>query len=245
MPMCALPAAELLACWEECLAQPPLQRALTLLGAANPGSTPEALALLSIGQRDAGLLAFRAWTFGRQLSCLAGCPACAEQLELEFDVGDIWAPAEPPTEPLSASASGFTLQFRLPNSLDLAAVADRGEGPERQLALLERCLLAAERGGAPTAAADLPAEVRRVVAERMALADPQADVQLALTCPGCEHRWQASFDIAAFLWAEINAWAARTLREVHRLAAAYSWTEVEILALSPLRRQLYLEMVGE
>jgi hypothetical protein len=234
----ALPAAELLACWEQCLAQPPLQRALTLLGAASPETAPDTLEGFSIGQRDAGLLAFRAWTFGRQLNCLASCPACAEQLELAFDIGDIWAPADAPPEALSASIAGYTLRFRLPNSLDLAAIADCGDLPARRRLLLERCLLAAERDGDQAAAADLPADVVRAMAESMAQADPQADVQLALACPGCGHQWQAGFDIESFIWSEIKAWAARALREVHTLATAYCWSESEILALSPLRRQL-------
>ena len=41
-----------------------------------------------------------------------------------------------------------------------------------------------------------------------------------------------------------DAWALRTLAEVHRLASAYGWREQDILALSPARRQLYLGMVG-
>ena len=76
----------------------------------------------------------------------------------------------------------------------------------------------------------------------MAETDPQADVQLALACPACGHTWQATFDIVSFFWSEINAWAYHTLREVHGLALAYGWTETDILALSPQRRQLYLEM---
>jgi hypothetical protein len=33
------------------------------------------------------------------------------------------------------------------------------------------------------------------------------------------------------------------LRDVHELASAYGWRESEILALSPQRRQAYLELV--
>ena len=37
---------------------------------------------------------------------------------------------------------------------------------------------------------------------------------------------------------------ARILREVHTLAAAYGWSEAEILALSPARRRVYLELAA-
>jgi hypothetical protein len=77
----------------------------------------------------------------------------------------------------------------------------------------------------------------------MAELDPQADVQLALQCPSCSHPWHDPFDIATFFWGEINAWAVRILREVHMLAAAYGWSETDILAMNARRRQVYLDMV--
>jgi hypothetical protein len=52
-------------------------------------------------------------------------------------------------------------------------------------------------------------------------------------------------DIASYLWSEIHAWAGRMLRDVHALAAAYGWREADILAMSPWRRQAYLEMIRQ
>jgi hypothetical protein len=74
-------------------------------------------------------------------------------------------------------------------------------------------------------------------------ADPLAAIQLALSCPECGYQWQATFDIESFFWSEINAWANRTLHEVHALASRYGWCERDILAMSPWRRQAYLNMV--
>ena len=79
--------------------------------------------------------------------------------------------------------------------------------------------------------------------EALAQADPMADLRLGLTCVACGHAWQSPFDTASFLWTELDAWAARILREVHTLASAYGWTERDILSLSPGRRAQYLEMV--
>jgi len=78
----------------------------------------------------------------------------------------------------------------------------------------------------------------------MVESDPQSHIELALTCPACEQDWQVVFDIASYLWSEIQTWALRILHEVHILASAYGWREADILALSPLRRQLYLERVS-
>ena len=52
-------------------------------------------------------------------------------------------------------------------------------------------------------------------------------------------------DVAAFFWTELNAWAVRLLREIHALASAYGWREADILALSPKRRDLYLELISQ
>ncbi len=78
----------------------------------------------------------------------------------------------------------------------------------------------------------------------MAQADPLAETRLALECPSCAHAWEESFDIAGFLWEEIEARARRIVFDVHALASAYGWTEAQILALSAVsrRRALYLEM---
>jgi hypothetical protein len=78
----------------------------------------------------------------------------------------------------------------------------------------------------------------------MAELDSNANVQLALACPICHHHWSAPFDIGLFLWSELSAWAHKRLEEVHRLASAYGWTEAEILQLSPIRRQYYLEAIA-
>ena len=250
--MRALSATELLDAWEQGVGQTPARRAMALLAPACPERSPDALARLSIGQRDARLLALREWTFGSRLLSLATCPGCGERLDLALDTADIQpsplprdeAGGESQSEALSLAVDGYEVQFRLPDGLDLEAIAGHDDAAVARQALLQRCLLGACHEGDEVAAGRLPASVEESVVEAMARADPQADVVLDLSCPACDHRWQAVFDIASFFWTELDAWARRTLREVHLLASAYGWREAEILALSPWRRQAYLEMVG-
>ena len=71
----------------------------------------------------------------------------------------------------------------------------------------------------------------------------QADVRFPVTCPACEHCWPAHFDIVRYLWQELAYWAIRMLAEVHTLAAAYGWSEAQILAITPWRRRYYIDMV--
>jgi hypothetical protein len=242
--MRALSAPELLGAWERGLAQEPVERALTLLAAAC-GATPDALAELTIGRRDALLLTLREWTFGARMSGVVTCPACGERLELVFDLAEIRADTGASSgRAVALTKDGYHVEFRPPDSGDLLALDGEHDSERQRQLLLARCLLAARHEGEPVPAERLPAEVVDAVTEGMARADPQADVTLAASCSACGHLWRAVFDIVSFFWAEIDAWAGRVLREVHALASAYGWPERDILALSPRRRQIYLEMVS-
>jgi hypothetical protein len=244
--MWPLTAAQLLHIWEQGSGQSTVQQALLLLSVACPDKPPDALAALPVGQRDARLLTLREGIFGPQLVCLVACTACSERLELTCNVADIRiATQAEPAETFSWSGSGYQIEFRLPNSLDLAAISHQENKEQARRQLFERCLLTATHNSQETAASKLPPTIIEAVADRMAESDPQADVQMALTCAACGHQWQAIFDIVSFLWAEINAWAYRILEEVHYLASAYSWREADILAMSPWRRQYYLEAISK
>jgi hypothetical protein len=243
--MRALSAGELLDVWEKGFARTPTGRALALLAAANPEASQDALADLTIGQRDAQLLMLRDWLWGSQMTAVFTCPCCGERLELALDAREMLAqsPSEQPDEyPLSVAE--YNLTFRLPTSLDVLAATGQPDVETGRALILEHCVLSAEQEGVPVSSDKLPPEVAATVAKSMADADPLADVQLGVNCPSCQHQWQVAFDIVSFLWTEIEVWAWRILSDVHTLASAYGWSEREILTISPTRRQFYLEMVG-
>jgi hypothetical protein len=77
----------------------------------------------------------------------------------------------------------------------------------------------------------------------MAECDPQAELLLDLNCPACQHTWQVLFDIVSFFWMELSVQAKRLMREVHLLARSYGWREADILSMSAMRRQFYLDLV--
>lgn len=255
--MRALSVAELLEAWERGQGQPSFQRALILLSVACPELTTDELAQLSIGERDARLLALRELTFGSQLVSLADCPACTQQLEFSFRAEEIRLAFESDRakeiqdtsgkaacKPLSMNLNEYEVLFRLPNSFDLAAIAGSLDASLSQQLLFQRCVLSARLLDEEIHSSQLPVEILDAISRLMDEADPQADVQLNLSCLQCGHHWQAAFDIESFFWTELQVWAERLLREVHRLARAYGWREADILAMSPYRRQCYLEMVS-
>lgn len=242
---CPLSAQEMLVIWERGLHQHPVERALTMLSVALPEFAPDALLALTIGQRDAYLLTLHETTFGARLESVVECPACQERLEFTLNVADIRVA---PTgagdrDERQATIDGYEVRFRLPNSRDLIAIARLLDVGQARSTLVQRCLSEAKREGETIADTELPEPVIVGLAEQMARLDPQAEVQLNLSCPACEHRWSLLFDIVSFLWAEIGGQARLLLRDVHTLARAYGWREADILAMSAVRRQYYLEMV--
>jgi hypothetical protein len=243
---------DLLAAWEHGRATPrPTGRALALLSAACAEIPPGEVARLAIGARDRLLLTLRRQMFGSRMTAVTQCPACRASLELEFDLDDInvtpSGKAELPesAEALSLSQDGYEISFRLPNSLDLLALPGHGSIDESKRHLIACVLLQALHGDREISAAELPQALIDALDREMSLSDPQGEIRLNLDCAECQTNWRAPFDIVSYLWSEIDAWAIRLLRDVHRLARAYGWPESDILALSPMRRQCYLDMLGQ
>jgi len=228
--------------WETAAAAEPVERALRLLAAAEPGLAHEELWALSIGRRDRRLIELREQLFGDTLRGFAECPHCQDRLEYSLSAAALrTSHSGSGDQNLELESEGFRLSLRRLDSGDLAAAARCRDMDEARSVLVERCVLAATRGGSAVAIREVGEAVMARVAGMLAEADPMADLSIDLDCP-CGYRWSVLFDIASFLWAEIAALARRLLREVDVLARTYGWREADILAMSAARRELYLEL---
>jgi hypothetical protein len=231
--MRALTSADCIDLWERGFRLHPLDRGLLALGAAVPGTPSVSLADWPLGLRNSSLMALHCASFGRNFQGQITCPNCAERLEFQMD-GEALQKNDPaPSAPIVVRE----LSFRLPTTRDLARVANETDPRRAAIQLAENCLVEG-KGSAEWSDEDL-----EEIGERMALADPMAEIRLTFDCAKCGHQWDEALDTVAFLWMEIEAQAKRLLMEVHALATAYGWTESEVLSLSEPRRRLYLEMV--
>jgi hypothetical protein len=237
-----LPSTEdMLDAWERGAAKGSVDRGLILATLAAPDAGGDMLAALPVGERDRHLLALRAAAFGPRLTGLLACDGCGEHLELDLNVDDLRAIPAPEAPKLAVTSGGYSVWFRRPNSHDLcAAAAAPGRASQRLLSL---CVTQAEHEGAAISPVDLPPDLIWQIGDLLSAADPLADIRFALTCVQCGHACETHFDIAAFLWAELDAWGGRMQREVHTLASAYGWSERDILRLGPARRARYLQLV--
>jgi hypothetical protein len=240
----ALSAADIVAAWEYGRDKHPVDRALLLLSLVCPSMLPSTLSNLTVGQRNMLLIDSRQKTLGALASCFVKCPQCEASLEFTLDIAMLYEP-EKDVEPATHTVivDNFSVLFRLPTSLDLAAIVGNTDVAESRHVLIERCVLQAERDGQAITAAHLPETVIIALAKAMLEHDPHAEIEITLSCSECGHSWATVFDIVSFFWTELEAQAKRLLRDVDTLACAYGWRETDILALSTVRRQFYLELV--
>jgi hypothetical protein len=230
--MRALSNVDYLDLWERGFGLHPLNRGLLVLGAVFPDEPHGSLADWPLGRRNSALAETHGACFGPNLQGQISCPQCTVQLEFQMDVRRFIS--ENPNPTIAIVVKGHS--FRLPTSRDLARTAHENNLRVAAIQVAETCRIE------PREKIDWRDEELEEIGEAMASADPMAEIRLAFVCTECGHRWDEALDIAAFLWAEIEARAKRLLMEVHALASAYGWNEKEILLLSEPRRRLYLEM---
>jgi hypothetical protein len=225
------PGAEaVLQIWERGRREHPVDRALTVLSmlTARPR---QALAKLPLDERDRLLVQRRAALFGPTLAAVATCRSCGCLVDVSVQPQDA-ASAE---DSFAVRTDGVEVIVRMPNSLDLAAIATCPDVATARRKLLRRLV---GTGGEP--GSDVVAAIEAELDRRAGLSGGV----IRLTCPDCGANWTVEFDVAAFLWREIEILAGRLLRDVDVLARRYGWSERDILALSTDRRRFYLELAS-
>lgn len=210
--------------------------------------TEEVARQLSVGDRQALLLAVRQATFGPRVAAVLTCPwrDCDRRMNIDFAIPDIPVTAAdhwPASHRLSLtdpSGAHTDVEFRLPTGADQEAIGDlvRADPLAALEALLARCVT----GVAPET---LSPHDRADIEQAMRAAACGPLLSLDATCPECGRGFTVPFDIQDFFFGEVAGTPDLLLREVHYLALHYHWTEGEILDLPRDRRQRYLLMLAE
>lgn len=242
--------SRLLDAWEAAEGEAMPMRAVTLIRVFKPETPRETIAAWSLGCCHRHLIELRRALFGRAMGCRASCPECREALEFSLDATSFLAESDGSADeplansPYEMSVGDHLLVFRLPSPVDIEAASSCATVDEARRLLAARCIESIELHGAAVSG-EIDDHLIDALSERMAEADPFADIHFATECPACAHRWNAQFDILGFLWREIERWARRILGDIHTLASAYGWSEREILSLAPGRRSRYLTMATQ
>jgi hypothetical protein len=173
------------------------------------------------------------------------CPGCGEASEVELPLDALAAlgeaaEREPLLEVEVEVGEGRTIRVRRPTGEDQRRWRGRAYATPREA---ERQLLASllePLDGAVPIPDDAMVEAAAAAMEAL---DPLPALRLATPCPACGGESEHPVDLESVLVARLERRQRGLLREVHRLASRYGWTEREVMSLSAHRRRAYLEMI--
>lgn len=240
--MTRLDATSIVDIWERGRNLSSLQRALLILNVTAP-EAPVDPARLPIGLRDAQLYRLRVEAFGERFDAFATCPSCTHALEFDMSeqVANVLLNVQwEHFEPVHMEVGGRRITVRAPATADLIEAIEASIERDERLTLVASCVMSDDQEP-DTVVAD-PAVLDRLETA-LKEADPGAEVLLSLSCPECTHTWRALFDIATFLWDDIERTSRDLLEAVHLIASRYGWSEERILSMTTHRRNVYLERI--
>jgi hypothetical protein len=239
----------LLAAWEQGASAPPAARGAAVVAAT--GLVSDESSVLDLPLAVCAALAVHAYvdSFGREVACAATCPGCAELFELVLDLRTLPAVPAVPVVPEMAPAgvttvavAGVAVTVRALSTRDLI---DAATAEDPRALLLNRCLVAVDGGAGAAEAVETAGAVETAVEEAAERLAGAAGIVVRALCPGCGTEVRAGLDPGLLLWEQVTTAAERLLVEVAELAAAYGWTESEVLRLSPVRRAAYRELASQ
>lgn len=188
---------------------------------------------LTLGDREALLLRMRLLNFGNRLNLVVNCPApdCSEPMDVSLTIAEICCAREAEAyEDYTLVAESRPLRFRLPTQADVRAAALSRGDPAAAMAWC--CLLNSPSGLSP-------AELEALGTE-LSSRDPQAEVELELSCPECGHGFTAALHADRMLQSELASRRTDFETGVSLMAMHYHWSEREILDLPISRRRRYV-----
>lgn len=171
------------------------------------------------------------------LRLLARCrqPECMERFEFEL-----------PIAALSDSVpQGDTVQVRLKDELSIVLRRPNGRDlsewrnlrPPSRRAAIEAML------GSLVVEGHASHEDELALAEALSAQDPLVAFTVSCICPACGATNEVRVDLEDIVLDKLRRKQRALVREVHRLASHYGWTEAEGLAIPPHRRTHYLTMI--
>ena len=202
---------------------------------------------LTLSGRVGGLAAVVALSRdSRELPLSLRCPSCREPLVVALPLDTVLDLARHAEEERIVSIEREeigALAMRRPTGEDQRHWQEQqyASSTEAERAVMQSLLA----NPAPTAFDSVATDVVSRVADAMQEVDPLPSLTIASTCPECGAESEHALDVEALLLSELAREQRLLLREVHRLAKRYGWSEQEVLALPRWRRRAYLALIDE
>jgi hypothetical protein len=229
----------LLCAWETASVQPRGTRAAALLRALNDADAVG----LDIGRREREALRVCASIAGAVFDAEACCGQCGERMDITLPMNALDADPDSCDEIVH---DGWRIGLCVPTTQQvMAALHDDPGDDDGQTALFARCVRFAEREGQSVCARDIPPALRERCEAQLDRLAPLANLALAVHCPACGCSDMLPFDAGEFAIERIGYWAEDELDMVARLCMLYPWSEAQVLAMTPWRRQFYFDRAEE
>lgn len=211
-----------------------------LLAQCCPQSDPEFWWRQPVGLRTAALLHLLALTEERDdmtLSSRCAHAACGQAFEFELPLRSLPGDTHDAGPLRMRLDDGRPATLRRPTGNDLRRWREAGPATHADALqlMLDTLLLDGEAGPADEAA----------LSASLAALDPLVDFAVACNCPACGATNTVALDLESLALARLAARQGALLKEVHRCAAHYGWSEPEVLALPAVRRARYLALIEE
>jgi predicted RNA-binding Zn-ribbon protein involved in translation (DUF1610 family) len=226
---------ETLALWEALASTTPVARGasvLVALGAADGLSDAVRMPLATAARAALGELRERA---GPEVQTVLTCPDCGAVLDVPLALDDLLAVTPDPSGD-AVTVDGAVVRGPTTEDLVVALTSSRPS-----VALRDRCVT--WPAGVDATTLD-PAVQERVSAAAEELAGASA-LAVRLACPDCGNEVAAEVDPVALLADRVADEVRDILADVAELAAAFGWSESEVLRLSEARRLAYLDLARE
>lgn len=210
---------------------------------------PTLLGQLLPVDRDYLLVHLNRLTFGDERYQTVECPqaTCHHRIDVRFELSSV----EPPEVSDGSGgtielAGGRLVRFRLPvtdDQVELHGLSPAALEPE----FLRRCVRSGRDDGQVgwSELMEMPAPIRAGVVKHIVAASPEMDLAVPLECLACGRPFRFVFDPVLSLLTELKVSRRELIRQVHRLALNYHWSQSEILGLSRTLRHEYLNLLQD
>ena len=190
----------------------------------------------TVSRRLQALLAVTIATRGDRwvLTAHCGTPDCGAPMDLPLSLVGFSREADP-TDITCTLPDGRSLDVAVPTGKDqLAWLASGDAGPG---AIVDRLVTL------PPDVADIAPDWLDAIEAALEQADPLTTLEIETACPECGAETSVPLDLEARCLALLAAERPRLLDDIHALATTYHWSEGEIMAIPPDRRQQYLARI--
>jgi hypothetical protein len=171
------------------------------------------------------------------LGLLARCrqPECMERFEFELPIAAL-SDDVPEGDTIQVRLKGErSIVLRRPNGRDLSEW--RNLRPQSRRAAIDAMI------GSLVVEGHVSPEDEPVLAEALSVQDPLVAFTVSCACPACGSTNEVGVDLEDIVLVRLRRKQRALVRDVHRLASHYGWTEAEVLAIPPHRRTQYLTMI--